>query len=152
VVLRGIRIAEAGVRFSLGPPREIRDNLKKFGFEVFIKDGYRSKELYNLAYHKRLQKYKDDTPDKLMNMKEMPHATGLTVDIGLFDPITNKEVPTRRKEDGPESLLFDFYRHKPDQESQNLQKLQDLLKEVMCKHGFEEGRLREYFHFNYKTA
>ena len=101
--------------------------LQKHGFRLYVKEGYRSPELYNLIYQKRTAKYGAENVNKILNMEDKPHATGKAVDIGLLDKETLVEVPTRKREDGPESLLCDFYRNKDDAESKLYQARQDLL-------------------------
>ena len=80
----------------------------------------------------------------------MPHSTGLTVDVAIFDGKTNKEIYMRKGEDGVSAFFIHFYKDKKDQESRKYQELQDYLAELMMKHGFRFASKKEYFHFDYK--
>lgn len=56
---------------------------QKKGYRIYIKEGYRPKALYELAYQKRIEKYGKEETDKLLNMGSMPHAEGKSVDVTL---------------------------------------------------------------------
>jgi D-alanyl-D-alanine dipeptidase len=120
------------------------------GYRLYIKEGYRSKDLYDLVYRKRVAKFGKKETDSLLNMEAMPHASGRTVDIALWDPEENKEVYLRKGEDGTQALFVDFYKGKDAEESKRYQTLQELLIHTMQDHGFRLGKKREYFHFDYK--
>ncbi len=120
------------------------------GYVMFIKEGYRSKELYEIIYKRRVEKFGQEETDRLLNMSDMPHAQGKSVDVTLWDPKENKEVYMRRGDDGTDALFVDFYKNREDEEGKKYQELQEWVIGVMQNHGFRLGTKREYFHFDYK--
>ena len=122
----------------------------KFGYRMYIKEGYRSKELYEIVYKRRCEKFGKEETDKLLNMKDMPHSLGLSVDVALWDPKEDKEVYMRRGEDGADALFVDFYKDRTDEEGKRYQELQEFVINTMQDKGFRLGKLREYFHFDYR--
>lgn len=120
------------------------------GFELYIKEGYRSEDLYNIVYKKRVEKFGKEETDRQLNMIDKPHALGLSVDVTLGNIDTDNEVYMRKHEDGTSALFVDFYKDKQDAESQHYQELQEWVIEVMQDHGFRLGTKREYFHFDYR--
>ncbi len=123
---------------------------KKFqeqGHRLYVKDGYRSPEVYALAYTSRTEKFGQEQTDLLMNMEQMPHATGRVVDIALWDPQTNQEVATRDKSHGVQAMFVDFYKNQDDSISKQYQRLQELMIQTMLDSGFQLGEKNEYFHF-----
>ena len=132
------------------PLLKAREELMQHGLEIIIKDGYRSPELYKLAYQKRVAKEGSIITDKLFNLAEMPHKSGLVVDLGLLDSQSQEPVMFfNYNADGAEAWFIDFYKHKKDLESQKFQKVQDLLISTMIKCGFELGSKREVWHFDF---
>lgn len=129
---------------------EIDKEFQRSGFRAYIKEGYRSKELYKLIYEKRVDMFGKDRTEKLLNMIDMPHATGKTVDVTFFDVLKNEEVLLRDKKDGDDAFFVNFYRGRAGVESAQFQRLQDLLIDTMLKYGFRLGKRNEYFHFDYK--
>ena len=123
---------------------------QKRGYKLYIKEGYRSKALYEMIYKRRVAKFGKEETDRLLNMQDMPHAEGKTVDIALWDPKENKEVYLRRGDDGTDALFVDFYKGKDDEQSKKYQELQEWVIEVMQNQGFRLGTKREYFHFDYR--
>jgi len=117
------------------------------GYKLYLKEGYRPKALYELVYEARMKMSGD--ADRVFNMNDMPHATGKSIDVGLWDIKQDEQVHLRKNDDGTDALFVDFYRHRTDEEGKRYQELQDYLKDVMLKHGFEYGIKNEYFHFNY---
>ncbi len=131
------------------PLTQVNDDLKQHGYCLYIKEGYRSVALYELVYRKRVEKFGKERTDTLLNMKDMPHSNGKSVDVTLWNIKTNTEVYLRKGSDGPDAFFVDFYKNKTDPESIQYQALQDLLIITMKAHGFGMGILNEYFHFNY---
>jgi D-alanyl-D-alanine dipeptidase len=129
---------------------KIDKELQSRGWRLYLKEGYRSKELYKLLYERRVAKYGQEMTDKLLNIKDMKHSSGLSVDVTIWDTVKNQEIHLRRSGDGPESLLIDFYKDSTDPEGQRCQELQKYLIETMIKHGFKLGERKEYFHFDYR--
>jgi D-alanyl-D-alanine dipeptidase len=130
--------------------QDVDRELREQGKRLYVKEGYRSKELYRVVYDRRVEKYGKEATDRLLNIDSMPHALGLSVDVTLFDTETSTEIPMRNKEDGIEALFIGFYRNKPNESSKQYQELQDLLAGLMLQRGFRIGLRREYFHFDYR--
>src|SRR6185312_505682 len=122
---------------------------QKRNFRLYVKEGYRSKALYEIVYTKRVKMFGKEETDRVLNMKDMPHASGKTVDISLIDMSSNELVEIRDKSHGTDALFINFYRNKNDENSKRYQELQDYILQVMTKHGFELGTKKEYFHFNF---
>jgi len=120
------------------------------GYVMYIKEGYRSKALYKIMYQRRVEKFGQAETDRLINMADMPHALGLSVDVALWDPKTDTEVYMRNGDDGTDALFVDFYKDKDEQASQHYQELQEWVIGVMQDYGFRLGTRREYFHFDYR--
>lgn len=136
-------------RDLIAPLQAVNRDLEKAGYSLYIKEGYRSAELYKLVYEKRVVKFGKEKTDQLLNMQDMPHSTGKSVDVTLVNIVTNTEVYLRNGKDDPEAFFIDFYRNKTNSESKLYQQRQDLLINTMTAHGFTLGKLNEYFHFNY---
>jgi len=81
----------------------------------------------------------------------MPHASGKSIDVSLWDEREGKQVDMRNWEDGTDALFINFYKNKTDEQSKKYQELQDFVLEVMMNHGFKLGTKNEYFHFDYKS-
>jgi len=129
---------------------EVDKEFQTRGYKLFVKEGYRSKELYNIVYKRRVEKYGKEETDKLLNMSDMPHSQGLSLDVALWDEISNKEVYMRKGDDGAPALFVDFYKNKDDDESQKYQELQEWVIGIMQEKGFRLGTKNEYFHFDYR--
>ena len=120
------------------------------GYRLYIKEGYRSRALYEIIYKRRVEKFGQEETDRILNMRDMPHSSGLSVDVALWNMDTNTEVYLRNGEDGTDALFVDFYKGKEDEGSTHYQILQEKLINPMQVHGFRLGTKREYFHFDYK--
>lgn len=131
---------------------EIDKEFQKRGFRLYIKEGYRSKALYEIIYRKRVEMVGKEETDRLLNMKDMPHATGKSIDVALWDKEKGEFAPLRKKEDGIEALFVDFYKNKLDEQSKTFQELQEHIISIMQSHGFDLGTKNEYFHFNYSLT
>ncbi len=132
--------------------KKIDEIFKGEGYKLFIKEGYRSKALYEMIFKRRSEKFGKEETERLMNMTDMPHATGKTVDVALYDLKENKEIYLRDNNDGVDALFINFYRSKTDSKSQKFQELQDFLISTMLDNGFRLGTKKEYFHFNYDPS
>ncbi len=119
------------------------------GWRLYVKEGYRSKKLYEIVYERRVAKYGKAETDNLFNMDAMPHASGTSVDVAIWDEKTNQEVFLRRSEDGAPALYIDYYKVKEDPDAKKYQELQEYLIGLMLDHGFQIGTKKEYFHFDY---
>lgn len=131
------------------PLKNIDKEFQKRGYRLYIKEGFRPRELYELVYKKRVELFGKEATDRLLNMKDMPHATGKAVDVSIWDESKNVEVPMRDKSDGDDGLFVDFYRNRTDEQSRKYQELQDYVFDIMKRNGFGLGTKNEYFHFNY---
>ncbi len=120
------------------------------GYRLYVKEGYRSKALYEIIYKRRAAKFGKEETDRIFNMEGMPHTLGTSVDVALWDAKENKEVYLRRGEDGMDALFVDFYKGKADDQSKKYQALQAWVIDVMQNNGFRLGTKREYFHFDYR--
>lgn len=134
-------------RSIIKPLRSVDEALRKRGFRIYIKDGYRSREMYQLAFAKRARKYGKTSTEKLMNMEAMLHTTGKAVDVALWDNKKNREVSMRDKRHKLPAMLLDFYKRKSDTRSKRFHGLQVVMIEIMQKHGFRLGPKGEFFHF-----
>lgn len=129
------------------------DNIfKTKGYRLYIKEGYRSKALYEMIYKRRVEKFGKEKTDRLLNMGEMPHVEGKSVDVALWDIQENKEIYMRRFEDGTDALFVDFYKNKKEESDIRYQELQEWVIGIMQDNGFRLGIRREYFHFNYRPS
>lgn len=128
----------------------IDKDLQKKGWRLYIKEGYRSEAVYKIVYERRVAKYGKEITDTLLNITTMPHSTGLTVDVAIFDIATNTEIFMRKREEGLPAFFIHYHRGKSDVESKKCQELQDYIAEIMMRHGFRFGIRKEYFHFDYK--
>ncbi len=128
------------------------NELQKKGWRLYIKEGYRSKDLYKVVYEKRIAKYGKEVTDTILNIDTMPHSEGLSVDISIWDTKTDKEIYMRKGSDGVPAFFTHFYRDKSDEESKSYQELQDYIAKLMMKYGFRFASKKEYFHFDYRPS
>lgn len=127
--------------------KEANEIFKKSGYELIVKDGYRSPELYLLVQRKRYEIDGKENTDKTLNTERMAHSTGLVVDVNLVDLKTGQEAAIWDKKDWPDGVFMDFYRTKKDPKSKKFQQLQDLLINTMLGLGFKLGIKKEIWHF-----
>lgn len=116
------------------------------GYNLYITEGYRSKELYELINEKIEAKIGKHETGRILNMKDMPHMTGKSIDVALWRD--GKKLVLHNKEDGINGYFVNFYKQGEKKNTQ-LQELQDFLINIMQDCGFRLGTKREYFHFNY---
>ena len=95
-------------------------------------------------------KFGKEATDATLNVKTMPHASGFSVDVAIWDTKTNKEIYLRKGADGMPAFYVHFYENRKDLESKKYQKLQDYLAGLMMKYGFRFASLKEYWHYDYK--
>jgi len=151
--LKKVGLADDRVQVSeeiIGRLISIDKDLQEKGYRLYIKEGLRPKALYEVVYQKRVELFGKEATDRLLNMKDMPHASGKTVDVAIWDPKKDKEVYMRNGEDGDDAYFINFYKDKNDEVSKNYQALQDMVINLMLSYGFRLGTKREYFHFDYK--
>lgn len=123
--------------------------LQEKEMRLYVKEGYRAKALYELVYKKRVELFGQEATDRILNMKDIPHASGKTVDVALWDIKTDKEIYLRDGKDGDDAYFANFYKNKTTEEAKHYQELQDFTINLMQDHGFRLGTKLEYFHFNY---
>jgi D-alanyl-D-alanine dipeptidase len=128
----------------------VDSELQQKGWRLYLREGYRSEALYKLLYQKRVEKFGQEMTDKLLNIEDMPHATGKAVDVSLWDDQTDSEIRLRKAGDGPESLLRGHYQYSEDPETQECYERQEYMIYLMWKHGFRLGKKNEFFHFNHE--
>ncbi len=138
-------------RELIEPLQEARRQFAQRGYEMIIKDGYRSPELYRLIYAKRTQReggahFGRENTDQLLNMDRMIHARGDVVDIDLVHR-DGRVVRFRDGSDGVPAHKYGFYAGRKGPQAREYQRNQDLMKEVMFNLGFVFGTLVEYWHF-----
>lgn len=129
------------------PLKEANEIFKKHGYELIVKDGYRSEELYKLVKRKRYKKDGQKHTDMTFNPIRKPHLTGFTVDINLIDLKTGNEVRMWDQKDWPEGVFLDYYKNRVDVKSKKFYKLQTLMLNTMFKLGFVLGPKKEFWHF-----
>jgi D-alanyl-D-alanine dipeptidase len=117
--------------------------LQKHGYQIYVTEGYRSKELYELLSQKMVERIGEKGKNKILNTKDMPHSTGRSIDVALWKD--NQVFRLHDKADGINGYFINFYKEKKPK----YQKLQDLLTGIMQDSGFRLGTKGEYFHFNY---
>lgn len=120
------------------------------GFEMYVKDGYRSPEFIEYLFDRRAQKFGLAETERILNNTSMPHATGKAVDIALRDPVTKIEVYLRDGTDGVDAYFLDFYKDKEGEKARKFLELQELQVKIMRVCGFLLGLKREYWHFEYR--
>lgn len=128
---------------------EANEKFKDMGYEIIVKDAYRSTALYDLVRKKRYENDGKSTTDKTFSTGSNPHSTGLTVDINLVSLETGQEVEMWDKADWPEGIFVDYYRNMTDDKSKRFQTLQDLLISTMESIGLKLGSRKEIHHFEY---
>jgi D-alanyl-D-alanine dipeptidase len=133
----------------IAPLQVANEQFKTLGYELIVKDAYRSPELYHLIKAKRDILHGEEITSALLNMIKMPHSTGHTVDINLIDLNTDEEVKMRNPEEDPQAFFIDFYRERTEKKCIEDQRLQDILIGGMLSAGFELGGKKEFWHFEY---
>ncbi len=126
------------------PLQNADKKLQEKGYRIFITEGYRSKELYGLIDEKITEKIGEKEKNRILNMKDMPHSIGKSVDVALWRD--GKKLILHDKKDGISGYFIDFYK----ETNKSYQELQEMLIKIMQDNGFRLGTKREYFHFNYE--
>ena len=124
--------------------------LRRDGYRLFVKEGWRPDALYDLAYKNFVRKHGKKKTDRLFNLDDRPHTTGCSVDVVLCSKRRGGVVHLRGAKDGQDACFVDFYRDKTDAISVLYHHRQQLLIRAMFDAGFRLGRKREYWHFDYK--
>jgi D-alanyl-D-alanine dipeptidase len=131
------------------PLKQTNEHFKTLGYELIVKDAYRSPDLYDLIQKKRYVLHGKEHTDKLLNMVTKPHTNGLTIDVNLIELATGEEVKMRNPAEDPDAFFIDFYRERPEPECKEFQRLQDILVHGMLEVGFKLGSKKEFWHFEY---
>lgn len=134
----------------IDPLKKANNIFSQDGYELLVKDAYRSPELYKLVQKKRYEIHGKEHTDKLLNLETMPHSTGRVIDVSLIDMKSGEELKFRDSADDPDGWFIDFYRDKTDAQSKEFQRLQDLLIKTMVSVGFQLGSKREFWHFEFR--
>jgi D-alanyl-D-alanine dipeptidase len=144
----GVNGGDAFIDYSLIPRlQEVNKLLNPIGYEIIVKDAYRSKKLYDLVRQKRYESDGKETTDRTLSATRMPHSTGLAVDVNLVDLSTGEEIAIWDKSDWPDGIFVDYYKNKTDEKSRQYQRMQDLLINTMQKAGFKLAPKNEFHHF-----
>lgn len=128
--------------------KNVDRTLQNKGYRLYITEGYRSKKLYKLINEKIKEKIGEQEKNRILNMIDMPHSTGRSVDVALWRD--GKKIILHDKKDGINGYFIDFYKQ-GSKENKKYQKLQEFLINTMQNNGFRLGVKREYFHFNYNS-
>jgi D-alanyl-D-alanine dipeptidase len=131
--------------------KKANEIFKHYGFEIIIKDAYRSPELYQLVKKKRYEIDGKENTDKTLDSIGMPHSSGQVVDINLVKLSSGQEVEIWDKKDWPDGIFIDYYRYKTDAKSIEFQRLQNLMVSTMLSLGFKLGGKKEFWHFEYQV-
>ena len=123
--------------------------LQLAGFELLVKDAYRSPELYKMIVEKRSKQFGVEETVRLFNLVDMPHATGLAVDVNLISLETTEEVDLRDKTVSDKAYFVNYYKTSLHPKAGLYQSLQDTLARAMHNAGFKYGKKLEYWHFDY---
>lgn len=136
----------------------INQDLQDDGYEIYVKDAYRSQELYNLVYKKRIELHGKENVDKIFKPVRAIHSTGNAIDVSLIDIASWEEVMMRNdynengtkktNEDIIKSFYGDAFKDSLSPEEIEFHKKRALLKNIMYKYWFI-GIENEYRHFEY---
>lgn len=131
------------------PLRKVDVALQGKGCRLYITEGYRSPELYSFV-HKKIEETKGKgEADRVLNLRDKPHATGKAIDAVLWDKSKQEPIIMRDKSEGFDAYFVDYYKNSEDPKRRAYHELQSMLINLMQDNGFRLGIKREYFHFNY---
>jgi len=133
--------------------RTAQQILNRAGYDFAIKDAFRPVALVEEIC--RLRKEQGKEVEKLISQEKMPHATGMAIDVTLYEFFEDEnefyideEVYTRdNKKDGDDCSYVGFYEGKTDADSINFQNIQKILIGAFHRAGFVLGNRREVWHF-----
>lgn len=123
-----------------------------WSLRLHILDGYRSLAAYQLAERAMNEKFGKMGTRRVLNMHDMPHASGKSVDVALWCTKTGALVPTRSFYHGLDAYFADFYKYSNKLEEKEFHRRQVFLIGKMMGQGFRLGSKREYFHFNHEPG
>ncbi len=135
--------------------QQIDQELQEQGLHLIIKDAYRSKELYDLVYQKRVEKLWKEETDKIFNSSNTyPHSSGNTVDVTIVhadtkEPLKLYKWDIQDRADLVASWATNFYENATDEEWKVIHINRTTMQNIMSNYGFE-WIPHEYRHFNLK--
>jgi D-alanyl-D-alanine dipeptidase len=148
LIAAGLTDGDAYIDESLVEPlRRANTEFKRLGYEIIIKDGYRSPDVYKLVQAKRYALQGREVVDSFLNVERAVHATGRAVDISLLDLKTGEELYFRDGKDDPGAYFIDYYKNHTDAAGREFQRRQDMLISTMLGSGLVLGTKNEYWHF-----
>ena len=137
---------------------EINKDLKNNWYEIYVKDAYRSQELYNLVYKKRIELHGKENVDKIFKPVRAIHSTGNAIDVSLINIASWNEIMMRNdynidetkktNEEIIASFYGDAFKDSLNPEEMEFHHRRSLLRDIMYKHWFI-GIDHEYRHFEY---
>jgi len=133
----------------IDPLLSAQKSLEHLGYQLIVKDAYRSPELYQLVFQKRSKKFGEEQTKKILNTITMPHTKGTVVDVNLIDKNTGKELQLRDKGDGTNAFFVGYYKNSSNDQHKEFNRLQELLANTMLTNGFKFGTKNEFWHFEY---
>jgi D-alanyl-D-alanine dipeptidase len=148
----GVITDEALVRAELRAPLLAADErFRQDGYRLHVKDGYRSHDLYELAYKKRVEKFGEHDTQRSLNVGRRPHASGFAVDVALVRLDNNEELEIRDKKDGVDAYFIGYYddQGKSHPRASEFTKHQKYLRDTMMGIGWQLGKLNEIWHFEW---
>jgi len=143
----------------------VRTTLQGYGFDMLVKEAYRP-IILDLEIN-RLLKEANLPADKLINLKDRSHSTGMALDVVLcdFDEYVDEEneggviqeigeeVDMKDPENhSPEINHVDYCVGKQDADNINYQNLRILLVKAFLNEGFVLGIEKDFFHFQLPQA
>jgi D-alanyl-D-alanine dipeptidase len=134
------------------PLQSAYQEFKKLGLEMKVSDAYRSPELYQLIYDKRVIIHGKEHTDNGLNMQLIPHSTGRAVDIQIRT--NNGDIFWMRdeKKDGQPSWFVGYYAASNHERADEFLQNQQVLMNIMFAQGFVLGSKKEYWHFELPAA
>lgn len=118
-------------------------DFQKDGYQLFVKEGYRSKLTYAYVYIRKALNSSKAEADRIYNPLNRPHGSGMAVDLVLFH--NGKQVKMRDAAAGDDGLFYGCYDH-----LSTFSLFQEYLIAVMRNHKFNLASKGEYFHFNHR--
>ena len=124
----------------------IKEAFKRHNIGLVIKDGFRSLELYEIIINMR--RSKGLQVEGLISTDRQPHATGLAVDVTLFNLETREGIWNRNQsKDGDGARFLGFYENATDPAGKEFHRIQRLMVETFGMYDMVPGRLNEVWHF-----
>ncbi len=124
----------------------VKEAFRTHNIGLVIKDGFRSLELYKMIIEMRRRK--GQQVEGIISTDRFPHATGLAVDVTLFDLRTGKDIWNRDEvKDGQGSRFLNFYQSATDEIGRNFHRIQTLMKEIFGRSDMVAGQLNEVWHW-----